>query len=516
MDDWLGRQAARDPRLTVVVLAMIAALGVLVAVLEQDRLVAGSGSGSSGLRIEVRGAEPVDSPAYAVAVRTMLAQLRADPAVATVRRGPIGTGRRSTSLIARLQGDARTREAAIERLGGSLDPGPLSIAVRGRAQSARQAREAVEAELDRVLLALPVIGLLLVGALGGGAAAAAVLAGLATGSAAAALCVAATFFVEVSALALVGATGAGALLGLELFALSLWLARLRAVLAAAVAAAGCFAALALLGQESLDSLALGGAIAALLAAPAARAAAAAAGPLRWGEPLRPPGSRGWREVAAAIGWTRVGAAAVATLAGLALLAAAVPAIRLEPTTIGTANDPVIGASRLAGAVGLAVGISILAAFFSAPQVRIRQALAAGMVTALPPAAAAGLLVLTFQEGRLESFLSYSSAGALHLGAVGAALATVAALSAARSSALVAAMGRTHDAVAAAGLCGPVSTIGTVAGVGAGVALAAAAPVYVKEFGLGLAIGLTLDLIAVRGVIAPTIALLGRRGQAEAG
>jgi hypothetical protein len=516
VDDWLGRLAARDPGRTLAVLAAITAIGLPVAVVGDERLVSGSGSGSAELRIEVRGAQPVDSPTYAVSLRTMLAQLRADPAVVVAARGPVDPDGRSTSLIARLGGDARSREAAIDRLAGSLDPGPLTIAVRGRAQSAVEAREAVEEELDRLLLALPVIGLLVVGALGTRAAAVAALAAAAVSSAAAALCVATSLVLEISVLALVGAVVAGTLLGLELFALSLWLARPRAVLAAALAAAACFAALALLGQGSLASLALGGGLAALLAAPAARVAAVVAGPARREDPLRPPGSRGWREVAAAIEWTRSSSAAVAVLAGLALLVAAVPATRVAPTAVGATGEPVIGTAELIGAISLALAATFVAAFLSAPGVRARQAAAAGVIAGLPAAAAGGALVLLFQEGRLEGLLSYSSPGALHLGALGAALGTIAALSAARSSALVGAMERTDDPVAAAGLCGPVATIGTVTGAAAGVALAAATPVYIKEFGIGLAIGLVLDLIAVRALAAPAIALLGRRRPAGAG
>src|SRR5438093_9305906 len=166
----LSRAAADRPRgaLAAVVVAAVA-LGVLAAGAPGRVGVAGlSASGSESDRassvvraalghdaepdlvLVTRGAVRVRAPAYGVALRTIATQLRGDPAVAAVQRGPIGRDGRSTAVAVFLRGEAPARERAVGRIQRNLDPGPLRVLYGGRVAVLRSARDHVRHEIGRL------------------------------------------------------------------------------------------------------------------------------------------------------------------------------------------------------------------------------------------------------------------------------------------------------------------------------------------------------------------------------
>jgi RND superfamily putative drug exporter len=148
--------------------------------------------------------------------------------------------------------------------------------------------------------------------------------------------------------------------------------------------------------------------------------------------------------------------------------------------------------------------------------RLRTALPAVALAAasmLPAAAAAGVLVLVFQDGRLTDPLDYAPQGGPALSAAIATVAAVAATSAARTVQLAAALavGRklgfpSRVAVPlAVELTLPGAVAATLVAGAATITLAGAELVAAKEFGLATAAGLILDLVLVRALLAPALA-----------
>jgi len=147
------------------------------------------------------------------------------------------------------------------------------------------------------------------------------------------------------------------------------------------------------------------------------------------------------------------------------------------------------------------------------------ALGLGLATPLPAAAAIGLLALVFGEGRLTEALEYAPQGGPQLSAVLAVAAGLLAVSAARSAAYPLVL-RGERAVAVRE--GPAERVARLAlpAMAASTAIAAAASVVlvgsdvlpVKEAGSALAVGLLLDLVALRVLLVPGLGRLLQRAR----
>jgi len=274
-----------------------------------------------------------------------------------------------------------------------------------------------------------------------------------------------------------------------------------------LAAAATFGAAAILGVAYLASLALGGALASLIAVPAAQGAMGAVGAL---EPPEGDGaSRPWRGIGGLVGWSRAMGALIAMLAFVVLAIVTVPAQRLTTAAIGAVLAPTIGRPELGGAIAAAVMTAVALGW--AIGRRTGLAILAAVAAAIPAVGAVGLLVVTFQEGRLEGFLNYTSSGALQLGSIGAAASVVVALCAAQAVALAWAAQQVDDGVSgvdrvreAMARCGPPAAAACLAGVTAGIALGFGSRSFIKEFGLEMAVGLVLELLIVQALIAPAL------------
>jgi uncharacterized membrane protein YdfJ with MMPL/SSD domain len=152
--------------------------------------------------------------------------------------------------------------------------------------------------------------------------------------------------------------------------------------------------------------------------------------------------------------------------------------------------------------------------------RLRAALPAvalAIVTLLPAAAAGGLLVIVFQDGRLTGPLDYAPLGAPTLGALIAAVGAIAAISAARTIQLVAGLDVERElgfppraaVPLAAALTLPAVTAATLIVATATLVLVGADLVAAKELGLAVAAGLLLDLVLARVLLMPALARLSQ-------
>ena len=490
-------------------LAAIAVLGTAVAAGATERLALSSAGGAGpSLRIQASGPLPARSPAFRIAIRTMRARLAADPTVQAVRerrRGP-----RAVTLLVAFEVDGQRRDAAIARIRHNLDPGPLSLEFGGSEAVVAAARDNALGDLVLLALCLPLIALIAAATLGVRPAGAALLAAAAASALAALGCELVGGAVDVSWLALVGATAGGSLIALQLCALLRAGAGVGVAAAVALAAAATFGACGALGVGYLGSIGLGGALGSLLAVPAALAAAGASENL---DERGGPGaaSAPWRELAGLVGWSAPLAALFALLAlGLSLIVAA-PAQRVAVAAIGTVRAPGVEAAGLAAAAGIASGITSVAAGWVGR--RAGLAIAATLAAALPALGVAGLLVASFQDANFENLLDYTSNRALQLGSLTAAVTIVAALSGAQAVALAAAsrgaqgVEPAYRAAWALQLCGPGAALSCISALAAGLALCAASPAFVKEFGLGVAAGAALQLFVVQGVLAPALVRL---------
>jgi putative drug exporter of the RND superfamily len=140
-------------------------------------------------------------------------------------------------------------------------------------------------------------------------------------------------------------------------------------------------------------------------------------------------------------------------------------------------------------------------------------LALGASALLPAAAAGGLLVLVFQDDRLSGALDYAGEGAVQLGALVALIAALVPITAARGALFVAACAERRSAGPETAvqhglsLMLPAAVAASVIGAAAGAVLVGSALVPLKELGLGVAAGLLLDVILMRGLLTPSLARL---------
>jgi hypothetical protein len=497
-------------------LFVVAALGAIALAIGGDRLtLAGEGEGRTRLQIQVRGAEPVESPSYQVVLETMLSQLRADPGVASARRGEVSRDRLATSLEVELSGGASERDDTVARLESGLDSGPLELTFAGQAGDLHEAREGTLDDLRLLALALPVV-LLLAAFIGPPAFLRAVLAAAAAIGVATALVVLVAPLLDSPAMALTGIAPVGLLLSLELFLLLRTGAPRRAISGAALAATVACLAILALRVGYLTSIGIGAALASLLAAPAAIVAASTLAP------CRPATRRGGvlRGLAAAIRWSRPAAAAIAVMAALAMLLVAVPATRLEANVLTSAATPPISALELgaAAAIALVGGGLTIAALSRTPALALSLTLPA----ALPAAAAGGFLVVLFQDGRLEELLDYTGTGGVSLGALTAATVALVAIGLARAAALLVPMregrraGHRDAALESISVAGAAAALTSAVGAALALTLLGSGLVFVKQFGVAMALGLVVDLVAVRALIAPAVLQLAGPGVPEAG
>ena len=508
MGERLRTISGQHPGRATGVLAALAVLATALSAGWTDRLTVSTIDAKAPiLRIHVRGDLRPGSAPFQVAVRTMRAQISTDPAVSAVRPAPHREGAGSEVLLVRLEAGGRNRDAALGRIQRNLDPGPLTVEFRGPAAAVRAAKDQALDDLFLLLAAIPVAALMLALTIGWRGAGAAILAAAAAVSLAALASELLAGAFEVSWLSLVGAVGAGTLITLQLSSIGVAGARPATLLAAGAAGAATFGAVALLDVGYLSSLALGGGLAALIAVPVSIVAASAtlAGD-------REPGLRGgapWRGIAALVGFSRVLAAIFGLVALLLMLIAVAPIERLATAAIGATAAPAIEAIGLAAAAGaallVATGIGIVQAR------RFWLPALAALCAAIPAAACAGLLVVTFQDGELEKALDYTSNGAVSLGSVAAAVAIVAALGAAQAVTLAWAGRETGElrpdedrVVAAIDRCGPAAAVSCLTGLAAGVALAFGSASFEKEFGLAVAAGLVLELLLVAALLAPAL------------
>jgi putative drug exporter of the RND superfamily len=97
------------------------------------------------------------SPVRAVAMAALVSQLRSDPAVVAVHRGPRARRGRTASLVAFFgRGSERDKAEAARRIGRSLDGGPLKLAVGGRYPVLNAIADREKRDFARALLmALP-------------------------------------------------------------------------------------------------------------------------------------------------------------------------------------------------------------------------------------------------------------------------------------------------------------------------------------------------------------------------
>jgi RND superfamily putative drug exporter len=147
------------------------------------------------------------------------------------------------------------------------------------------------------------------------------------------------------------------------------------------------------------------------------------------------------------------------------------------------------------------------------------ALGLGIASLLPAAAAAGLVELTFGDGRLTGPLDYASQGGPELDAMLAMLAAVVSISAARSAAYpIVLRGERPVAVRrgaperAARLLLPAAGAATAVTAAAAGVLVGADVLPVKQVGLGIAAGLVLDLVLLRALLIPALGRLLQRAR----
>jgi RND superfamily putative drug exporter len=570
----LADLALRRPRAVLVLNLALLAAAVVIAAGAPSRLGAGSVAiGSTepsqpDLVVATTGSSPVRSAPYRVALRVISAQVRSDPGVAGLRRGPVSPDGRSTSLIVSLvPGDDADRQRVAERIEAGIDPGPLRVTYGGQIPAVLEARHDLSRNLWKLELgALALVALALAAALGPWLAIGPVLcAATAIAGALAGLRIA-DAVADVSLVAFAPAAVLGLALGVE--AACLLLARFgdeavsagrdeairRAVvaagevalpvgLAATAATAGLFATT--LGQAA--SMVLACVLAAILAlasallcVPALLALGARREPITnaTGEPRL---ARAPREAAGLVARSRARTALVAAVVVAVMAVAALPLLHASGRPFSAADLP--RGSEAAKATELAAGPSHgaeargtsasgtqltapsdseslfsklpLAAAVSAAAIALvlgiafsPRAIPVAIVALLPAAAACGLCVLVFQDGHLASAIGQRRQGALEIGAITSLLAALVAISAARA---VIALAPVRAAETAAAFTVPAAILATLAA-GAGAGVLAGTDLYpAREFGLAVAAGLLVDLVLVR---VPLVAAIARWGGSD--
>jgi hypothetical protein len=523
----------------------------------------GSTAGGPDLIVATTGRVPVHSGVYRVTLGAITSQVQADAAVAEVRKGPVSDDGRSTSLLVSLGGlDASSKQDAVERIEGGIDPGPLKVSYGGEVGTLLDARHELATDFWMLeLAAMPFVALVLALVLGARLAAAPIIcAGTAIGGALTAL-VLVGLVADVSLLGSAPAAVVGLVLGIE--APCALFARFRAeatrapppealrravrttvdlAIPSAIAAALVTVGIVATSLDQAPSMIIGCAVAAVLAigsalvcGPAIVSLAGDDRHLSGRAPITAWLARRSAAVGGHLASSRRATVLAASVGVVLLLAAAIPLVHAQGqpfTALDLPTDsPARMAAELAGvtadlgggdavfgdlvlAAGVAVVVLVVVLGFT---FRSRLALPVGVASLLPAAAACGLCVLVFQEGHLADAIGLSGQGALESGAAGSLLVAVASVSAARSAAAMqaareATAGRLDPGWAAqwtASLLVPGAIIATLIGAAATGVLAGATLYPAREFGLAVAVGLLLDLVLLR---LPLIAVLARRSR----
>jgi hypothetical protein len=560
--------ALRRPRALLAANLVAAALAILASIGAPGDLGVASGRladpGPESVTVIVARDGAAGSGALTAARDVIAAQLEGDPVIEEVR---VGEDEGRPFVLATLEAtSAAAREEAVERISRDIDPGALRATVGGETAALIEARRVLGDDLRGLpLLAVPVVLLLAIAAVGYRAAVAPVLGAITAVAGSLALLRLTGVAFDVSALGVAPALVVGAVLGVELPALVTRLHGEEASIAsprealrqcvdragpllAAGAGAASLPALGLLATplDQAASLALGCAFAAILAAGTALTATPAAIALFGAR-------RGKRRVIGRVGRLEVGRAveairavprlvashwaACAALAALALaagLALAYPALEGSSRPFTVADLPegsaVAKATRVAPPAGgggslladLPLAAAVAAGFVAVALVgtmRTARALLAVPFVLLPAAAGLGLCVYVLDQGHLASAIGTEGRGVLDTGAVAAAVAALTAIGAARAAiALLVVRDERRlgiDAEGAADLAAaltlPAAAAASIAGVAVGAALLGSELAAVQELGLALGAGLLADLVLVR---LPLLATLARWGPGE--
>jgi uncharacterized membrane protein YdfJ with MMPL/SSD domain len=173
-------------------------------------------------------------------------------------------------------------------------------------------------------------------------------------------------------------------------------------------------------------------------------------------------------------------------------------------------------SRLALAIALVAGATVVLLFFMTGSVVLP--VKAVLMNLLTLSAAFGVLVLIFQDGRLENLLAYTSQGALESTQPVLLFAIVFGLSTDYGVFLLTRIKEAHDAgvpnteAVATGLqrTGRIITAAALLFCVAIGAFATSQIVFIKELGIGIAAGVLVDATVVRAFLVPSLmAMLGR-------
>ena len=523
----------------------------------------GSTTGEPDFIVATTGRTPVHSGVYRVALGVIASQVKADPAVAEVRHGPISDDGRSTSLLVSVGGlDASAKQDAVERIEAGIDPGPLRVSYGGEVAALLDARHELAVDFWKLeLAAMPFAALILALALGARLAAAPIISAATAIAGALAGLVVIGLVADISLLGSAPAAVVGLVLGIE--APCALFARFRAeatraarpealrravhtigdlAIPSALAAALVTVGLIATSLDQAASMIVGCALAAALALASALVCAPAIvmlaaddhhlsgqAPVTAGLASRPAA------LARRLASSRRATVMAVGIGAALMLAAAVPLIhahgapfstldlpsgssaRTAATLAGVTNhlgggDAVFGDLPLAAgaaAVGLIVVLGL--AF------RTRLALPVAIVSLLPAAAACGLCIVVFQEGHLAGAIGLTGQGSLESGAAASLLVALVSVGAARSAAAMQAAQEATAGGLAPGLAAqwtasllvPGAIVATLIGAAATGVLAGATLYPAREFGLAVAVGLLLDLLLLR---LPLIAMLAWRGR----
>lgn len=450
---------------------------------------AGQARRAADLVVATTGHAAVRSGPYRVALRVIAAQLRSDPGVVAVSRGPISRDGRSTSLLVTLGpgGDAG-RQRAVERIERGIDPGPLRLDYGGEVAALIEARHVVSGDLWPLeLLLAPLAAALLIAAVGLRLAAAPVLcAATAVAGTLAGLRVAGAF-ADVSLLGVAPAALLGLALGVE--APCLLVARYRDESASAPGGEAIRRSLDASG-EALVPLALGATAATLgvlgtglhqagsMVAACVLAAALALGSSVVCTPAllalagrapqgagaaEPPLAGPPRAIAGALARSPARTGVAVALAAVLMIAASIPLLGGEDRPFSAADLPSgsqaaraaaisragppradraaapatpnrAGGGSLFGRLPLAAAISAaaLALVLSLGVALTPRVVPVAIAALLPAAAAGGLCVLVLQEGHLAPAIGQRGQGVLETGAIASALVALASVSSSRA------------------------------------------------------------------------------------
>ena len=479
--------------------------------------------------------EVVNARTAAVAVGAIVSSLRTDREVTAANaRHPAGS---ATVIDVRLRtGDAEDADQAIARIRATVDPGPLELTYTAPALALTEARDSFRGQIGKLeLLAAPIAALCLFAALGLGAGLVSILAtALALGAALVATRVTHGYLFAVAPAAAIGTAQAIELSGLHLAllrqeapggrptrgiperVLRRWLPA--AAAATAVRAIGPLALLAT-SFEGAGSIALATAVASIVAfAAVLLAAPSITGLLAWGADRQESRlARAAHGAPGALARSRLRLAAALAAAVVLCLVLGFPAHEATTSPLVSAPAPAPG-GVLAG-IGLAalifgLGVAALLAVGQPLATRVRLALASPYsLLAVPPAI--GALVYAVQEAHLAGLAGERAS--LVGGALATCVVAVACIAAGRTVLTVfsareersAGVGSTGAAELSAALTLPgfAASTGVLAGV-FGV-LCAADLDAAREAGLGVAVGVLVDLVVLR---VPLLGFLARWGE----